>query len=91
MEGLRRADSNLLINLITGHNSLNKHQFRIGKSTTDLCRLCGACSETFKHWMTNCVGVANCEKPKVEHEIVATREWLIGLLSFAKGILNLRD
>ena len=44
----------LRIQLFTGHNRLNYHQFRIGRADSQQCRLCGEASETSDHLVWHC-------------------------------------
>ena len=46
-----------IIGLITGHDVLGLHQYRIGNIYSPICRLCGTENETSVHLLTDCEAV----------------------------------
>ena len=52
--GLGNQDYSLLIQLISGHDNLNKHQFRLNKAPSGNCRGCKRSPETLPHLMWEC-------------------------------------
>lgn len=46
-----------IIGLITGHDLLGLHQYRIGNVFSPLCRICGLENETSVHLITECEGI----------------------------------
>lgn len=51
---LRKSELRLLTGILTGHCGLKSHLFKIGKSRTNLCRLCRQKAETAIHLMCDC-------------------------------------
>ncbi len=49
-----RSQLRMVVNLITGHNTLGKHMVRIGKSNDDTCRWCGEEEESSFHFLCEC-------------------------------------
>jgi ribonuclease HI len=54
VDKLPRRQASLLIQLRTGHISLNKHLHRIGKSETPQCPACHERTETVMHFLLQC-------------------------------------
>jgi len=52
--GLPKKLTSILVQLRTGHIGLNKHLFRIGKTTSPLCPCCGRHPETVMHFVLQC-------------------------------------
>ena len=47
-----------LIQIITGHNYLSKHQNKMDATINPMCRLCEEVPETFHHFITECPALA---------------------------------
>ena len=54
-----------LTGLITGHNSLNYHQFHLNNTDTPNCRFCDLYRETSAHLLTNCPALAGKIQEKI--------------------------
>jgi hypothetical protein len=52
------TQSRVVIDLLTGHNTLRRHLHIIGLSDSPLCRKCGAEEETSAHILCECEALA---------------------------------
>jgi hypothetical protein len=53
-----RAQSRVVIGLLTGHNTLRRHFHIMGLVDSPLCRKCGAGEETSAHVLCECEALA---------------------------------
>jgi hypothetical protein len=53
-----RAQSRVVIGLLTGHNTLRRHRHLMGLVDSPLCRKCGAGEETSAHVLCECEALA---------------------------------
>jgi hypothetical protein len=53
-----RAQSRVVIGLLTGHNTLRRHLHIMGLMDSPLCRKCGAGGETLAHVLCECEALA---------------------------------
>ena len=53
-----RKDYRTSIHLITGHCALNKHLYKIHKTSNSECPLCGHNEETVSHFLGQCPALA---------------------------------
>ena len=60
--------------LITGHNSLNYHQFHLNNTDSPKCRFCGANRETAAHLLSNCPALAGKMHDKISNSCPRTSE-----------------
>lgn len=51
--------------MITGHNSLNYHQFNIGNTDSALCRFCEEADESAAHLLCNCPAITSQVLPRL--------------------------
>ena len=60
---LSRKDLRLLVGLLTGHNTLNRHLTLLRRMDDPLCPLCGEEEDTSLHLLGNCCAIAEkrCE------------------------------
>jgi len=60
---LSRKDLRLLVGLLTGHNTLNRHLTLLRRTDDPLCPLCGEEEDTSLHLSGNCCAIAEklCE------------------------------
>ena len=55
---LSRKDLRLLVGLLTGHNTLNRHLTLLRRMDDPLCPLCGEEEDTSLHLLGNCCAIA---------------------------------
>ena len=55
---LTKTELKTISGILTGHNGLNYHMNRIGKTRDDNCRMCMEDSETAQHIMCECPAIA---------------------------------
>ena len=80
-----RYEVGKLVQFITGHCNLLKHQFRIGKSTNAKCRLCSKKMETPWHLATECPSLKSTREKYFHRPILHSFAWAPQiLLSFCK-------
>jgi len=53
-----RTQSRAVIGLLTGHNTLRRHLYRLGLQDSPLCRKCGVMEETSAHIVCECEALA---------------------------------
>ncbi|XP_077255623.1 uncharacterized protein LOC143893775 [Temnothorax americanus] len=58
IRSLNRKDARLVVQLLTGHGVLNYHMYKLGRSSTPDCRLCGEEEETSLHILGQCPAYA---------------------------------
>ena len=74
-----------LIQFITGHCNLRKHQFRIGKQIDPNCRLCNSVMETPWHLATECPRLQNIREKVFHGPVLHSFSWSAEqLLRFCK-------
>ena len=54
-----RAQSRVVIGLLTGHKTLRRHLYIMGLSNNPTCRKCGTEEETSVHILCECEGLAS--------------------------------
>ena len=70
-----RQELGKIIQFITGHCNLMKHQFRIGKSSESNCRLCNTTWETPWHLTTECPKLQSIREKYFHGPILHTFVW----------------
>ena len=80
-----RLEVGKLVQFITGHCNLLKHQFRICKSSESKCRLCETKKETPWHLATECQRLSGTREKYFHGPILQSFAWSYqSLLSFCK-------
>ena len=70
-----RQEVGKLVQFITGHCNLLKHQFRIGKSIESQCRLYKTAMETPWHLVTECKELKNIREKLFQGQVLHSFSW----------------
>ena len=72
---LNRFQLGCLIRVVTGHNGFNAHRHNVDNAVPALCRLCGAESESFLHFITTCPSLVQDRARIFQKSIVTPCTW----------------
>ena len=75
-----RIEIGRLVQFITGHCNLKRHQHLINREASSLCRLCNLSPETPWHLVTECPGLLKARENLFHGQILHTIEWTPQLL-----------
>jgi ribonuclease HI len=59
IKSLERRDARLVVQILTGHGTLNYHMYKLGRSNTPDCRMCRREEETSLHVLSLCSAYAS--------------------------------
>jgi hypothetical protein len=87
---LTKSELKTITGILTGHNGLNYHMHRIGKSRNENCRLCLEESETAQHIMCECPATARIRLKHFDKGYLSPNEVKVikpkEILSFLRAI-----